>query len=156
MRTAALLVSVLLLGCGDESQLPQEPAGDSPEAAETSSGDGGALQEFIDRVEVAQQLVRDAADLLSSIASSVDARAARKQLDELSDEIARLRDEMASLGVDPRNNVSFKHRRVKFFSTMEKLRGALVPLQAQDSAWRAIKPSVDRFYQELEQLNLGI
>ena len=52
--------------------------------------------------------------------------------------------------------MSFKHRRVEFFSTTEKLRGALVPLQAQDSAWRAIKPSVDRFYQELEQLNLGI
>ena len=64
--------------------------------------------------------------------------------------------EIVKLGVDNSRNVLQTKKRVEFFATEEELRGALVPLQANDSAWRVIRPSVDRFKRELDKLKLGI
>lgn len=155
IRCSVLLLVFFVLGCGDESELPQPSQIDRRTESERQ-GDASGRQKFVDSVSEAQQLVRDAVRVLDSIASAVDARAARKELDKLSDKVARLREDMAALGVNPRGDVSFKAKRVEFFSTTEKLRGALVPLQSNDGAWRAIQPAVERFQAELKKIDLGI
>ena len=105
---------------------------------------------------LAMQLVHEAALLLDGIVGASDARRVRPELDKLSDEVALLAREIITLGVDNSKSILRSKKRVEFFATREELRGALVPLQANDSAWQVIRPSVDRFNQELDKLKLGI
>jgi hypothetical protein len=118
--------------------------------------DEQARLRYKEEVQKVHRLVHQAAQLLDGIVGASDARRVRPELDKLSDEVVLVAREIVKLGVDNSRNVLQTKKRVEFFATEEELRGALVPLQANDSAWRVIRPSVDRFKRELDKLKLGI
>ena len=142
---------VLLAGCGSEPGTSSQPADQAP-----SLGDEQARLRYKEEVQKVHRLVHQAAQLLDGIVGASDARRVRPELDKLSDEVVLVAREIVKLGVDNSRNVLQTKKRVEFFATEEELRGALVPLQANDSAWRVIRPSVDRFKRELDKLKLGI
>jgi len=146
---------VLLAGCGSEPGTSSPPAAPPPDQAPSLS-DQQARQRYKEEVQKAHRLVHEAALLLEGIVGASDARRVRPELDKLSDEVALVAREIVKLGVDNSRNVLQTKKRVEFFATQEELRGVLVPLQANDSAWRVIRPSVDRFKRELDKLKLGI
>ena len=146
---------ILLAGCGSEPGTSPPPV-ESPPPVAAALDDQQARMRYQEQIQKAHQLVRDAARLLDGIVGAADARRVRAELDALSDEVALVAREMVTLGVDITGDVTYHKKRVEFFATQEKLRGVLVPLQGNDSAWRVIRPSVDRFKGELEKLNLGI
>ena len=146
---------VLLAGCGSEPGTSSQPAAPPPDQAPSLS-DQQARQRYKEEVQKVHRLVHQAAQLLDGIVGASDARRVRPELDKLSDEVALVAREIVKLGVDNSRNVLQTKKRVEFFATQEELRGVLVPLQANDSAWRVIRPSVDRFKRELDKLKLGI
>ncbi len=146
---------ILQAGCGTEQGTAPQ-ATNPPAPAAPALDDQQARKQYQEQIQKAHQLVRDAAELLDGIAAASEARKARLELDKLSDEMALVAREMVTLGVDITGDITYHKKRVEFFATQEKLRGAVVPLQANDSAWRVMRPSVDRFKQELDKLNLGI
>jgi hypothetical protein len=146
---------VLLAGCGSEPGTSSQPAAPPPDQAPSLS-DEQARQRYKEEVQKVDRLVHQAALLLEGIVGASDARRVRPELDKLSDEVALVAREIVKLGVDNSRNVLQTKKRVEFFATEEELRGALVPLQANDSSWRVIRPSVDRFKRELDKLKLGI
>ena len=109
-----------------------------------------------EEIQKAHRLIHEAALLLDGIVGASDARRVRPELDKLSDQVALVAREIVTLGSDHSQNISHHKKRVEFFAAREELRGALVPLQVNDSAWRVIRPSVDRFNRELDKLKLGI
>ena len=146
---------VLLAGCGSEPGTSSPPAAPPPDQAPSLSDEQARLR-YKEEVQKVHRLVHQAALLLEGIVGASDARRVRPELDKLSDEVALVAREIVKLGVDNSRNVLQTKKRVEFFATEEELRGALVPLQANDSAWRVIRPSVDRFKRELDKLKLGI
>ena len=146
---------VLLAGCGSEPGTSSQPAAPPPDQAPSLS-DQQARQRYKEEVQKAHRLGHEAALLLEGIVGASDARRVCPELDKLSDEVALVAREIVKLGVDNSRNVLQTKKRVEFFATQEELRGVLVPLQANDSAWQVIRPSVDRFKRELDKLKLGI
>ena len=146
---------VLLAGCGSEPGTSSQPAAPPPDQAPSLSDEQARLR-YKEEVQKVHRLVHQAAQLLDGIVGASDARRVRPELDKLSDEVVLVAREIVKLGVDNSRNVLQTKKRVEFFATEVELRGALVPLQANDSAWRVIRPSVDRFKRELDKLKLGI
>ena len=148
-----LAVLALLAGCLPDPETSSQPPASPPAP---SLDEQQAQQRYREEIQKAHKLIHEAALLLDGIVGASDARRIRPELDKLSDQVALVAREIVTLGVDNSQKITHHKKRVEFFSAREELRGALVPLQVNDSAWRVIRPSVDRFNRELDKLKLGI
>lgn len=149
----ALVALVLVAGCVPDPGASSQPPASPPAPALDGQQ---AQQRYREEIQKAHRLIHEAALLLDGIVGASDARRVRPELDKLSDQVALVAREIVTLGIDHSQDISHHKKRVEFFAAREELRGALVPLQVNDSAWRVIRPSVDRFNRELDKLKLGI